>query len=111
MDELRGETQAAMSSIVANFNKELQALQAFEAAKDRELQTYKAKIEARKVEVEVYKARVGVEALKTQIKVCMATMDNDRVVQLSTTPKGNAPRPPAFYRARSVREMVNFLFS
>jgi len=37
IDELCEEIQAAMSSIVANFKKELQALQASKAAKDGKL--------------------------------------------------------------------------
>ena len=51
MEEHREEIQMAMTSVVANFKKEFQALQAFEAAKDGELQAYKAEVEAYKVEV------------------------------------------------------------
>jgi len=57
---------------------------------------------------EVYKARI--EALEAQIKVCIAAMANGRVVQVSTAPQGNAPRPPAFHGARSAREIDNFLW-
>ena len=38
LDELRGETQTAMSSMVAIINREIQALRASEAAKGGELQ-------------------------------------------------------------------------
>ena len=44
MDELHGEMQAAMSSVVADFKKELQALQASGAAKDGELQAYRPRL-------------------------------------------------------------------
>ena len=40
----------------------------------------------------------------------MAAMANGGVVQVSTAPQGNAPRPPAFHGARSAREIDNFLW-
>lgn len=52
MEEFRGEMQIAMASVMADFKKELQALQASEVAKDGKLQACKAKDKACKVEVE-----------------------------------------------------------
>ena len=48
MEELLGEMQSAMTSVVAKFKEEIRALQASETAKDDEL---KAEVEACKAEV------------------------------------------------------------
>lgn len=64
MDELRGEMQVAMSSMVA------------------EVQASKADCKAK------------VKALEARIKLCMAWMANGEVIQVSAAPRGNAPRPP-----------------
>jgi len=45
-EELHGKVQAAVNSVVADINKEVQALQAFEASQDEELKAYMAKVEA-----------------------------------------------------------------
>jgi len=66
----------------------------------------KAEVEVCKAKVEVYKARV--DALEAQIKVCMAAMANSGVEHVSTAPRGNAPRAPAFHEARSTRDIDNF---
>ena len=57
--------------------------------------------------MEAYKARV--EALEAQIKVCMVTEANGGIVELSTIPKGNTPRPPTFHGVKGAREIDNFL--
>ena len=83
-----------MSFMVANINKETRALQASKVAKHGELQTCKA-------EAEAYKGRI--KALEAQLKVCIAAVNNGGSDQVSTAPKENAPRLPAFPRARSAR--------
>jgi len=59
-EELREEVQAAVNSTIADVNKEIQALKAFEAAKDAKIQVYEATI----------------EALEAQLKVCMVVVAN-----------------------------------
>lgn len=46
MNEFHGEIQADMSSMVADFEGEIQTLQASEAARDDKLQACNAKVEA-----------------------------------------------------------------
>jgi len=87
-DELRGEMQATVNFVVADVNKEIQALRVPEAAKDVELQAYKA----------------SVEALEAQVKLCMATManmDSGGSDQLSTMPKDKVLQPPTYNGARN----------
>ena len=62
VEELLVEMQATMNSILVDFNKEIQAFQALDAAREGKLQVFKAEIEAYKVEVEGYKVRI--EALE-----------------------------------------------
>jgi len=100
MEELHGEMQTAMTSMVADFKKEFQAFRASEVAKDGELQACKA-------EVEAYKARI--ETVEAQLKVYMATMAHGGTVQVPAATKGNALRPSAFHGARNAREIDNFL--
>ena len=50
--------QAAVNSAITDVNKEIQALKAFEAAKDAKIQVYEAMI----------------DALEAQLKVCMAAV-------------------------------------
>ena len=59
-EELREEVQAAVNSTIADVNKEIQALKAFEAAKDAKIQVYEAMI----------------DALEAQLKVCMVVVAN-----------------------------------
>ena len=95
--ELRGDVQATVNSVVAEINKKIQALRAFEAAKHAELQTSKAR---------------G-ETLEVQLKVCMTAvpnMGNGRSGQVSATPKGNVLRPLAYNWATNVREIDNFFW-
>ena len=108
IDELRGEKQVAMSSVVADINKEIRALQAYEIAMDGELQACKVEVETSKVKVEAYKAKI--EALKAYLKVCMIVVANGGVVQVSTAPNRAVLRPPTFHGARSTREIDNFLW-
>jgi len=96
-----------MTSMVANFNKVLQALQASEASKDGELQAYEVKVKVCKLEIEAYKARV--KALEAQIKVDIVAMTNSGSIQVPTAQKREAPRPPAFHGVRNTREIDNFL--
>jgi len=80
-EELCGDEQVAVNSVVADVNKESQALKASEAAKDAKIQAHEARI----------------KALETQLKVCMATvanMGNGGSTQVSPNPNGNALRPP-----------------
>ena len=56
LEELRGEMQAAVNSVVADVNKEVQALRASEAAQGKELKSCRAEIEAYKIRVEALKA-------------------------------------------------------
>jgi len=93
--------------MMANFKREIQALRASKVAKDCELQACKVEDETCKAKVEAYKARV--EILEAKFKGCMAGVANGEVVQVSTAPKGNALRPPAFHKARSTMEIDNFL--
>jgi len=58
--------------------------------------------------VEAYKARI--EALEARLKVCMTTMGNGGCVKESNAPKVNAPQPPTLHRARSEREINNFIW-
>jgi len=85
-----------VNSVVANVNKETEALRAFEVAKYAKLKAYEARI----------------EALEAQLKVCMGTMakvGNGGYVQVSTTSKVNAPQSPIFHEANSAREIDNFI--
>ena len=100
--ELRGEMQVAVNSVMADVNKEVQALRAAEA-------TQKEELKACRVEVEAYKTRV--EALEAQLKVCMAAVANmgtSGSSQVSTTPKGNALPTLTYNGARNAREIDNF---
>ena len=58
MEELHGEIHALVNSIVVDFNKKNQALQALAATKDGELQAYK--IKAYKVRVKPVQAQTKV---------------------------------------------------
>ena len=46
MEELRGEMETAMSSMVPNINKEIRSFQASEAANDGKLHAFKAEVKA-----------------------------------------------------------------
>jgi len=65
--------------VVAEVNKEMQALQASKAGKDAELEAYKARSEALEAQLKVYTTTI-------------ANMGNDGYVQASTTSKVNAGR-------------------
>jgi len=83
LEELRGEMQVAVNSVVVNVNKEVQALRASEATQEEELK-------ARRAEIVAYKTRV--KALEAQLRVCMAAVANMSNVgsgQASTTLNGN----------------------
>ena len=67
LEELRGEMQVAVNSVVADVNREIQALRASKTAQEEELKACKA-------EVESYKAKV--EALDAQLRVCVAVVAN-----------------------------------
>jgi len=54
--ELCGEVQVAVYSVVADINKEVQALSASEAAYDEELKACRAEVEAYKTRVEALDA-------------------------------------------------------
>ena len=95
--------QAAVNSLVADVNKEVEALRASEATQEEELKAYMA-------EVEAYKTRVALEA---QLKVCMAAMANigaSRLSQMSTTPKRNALQTPIYNGVRNATEIDSFLW-
>jgi len=51
-----------VNSVVADVNKEIQALEASEAAKDAKIQAYEARIEALEVQLKVYMAAVAIIA-------------------------------------------------
>ena len=104
LEELRGEMQLAVNSVVADVNKEILALRALKVAQEEELKACRA-------EVESYKAKV--EALEAQLRVCMAVVanvSNGGSGQASTTPKGNALQPPVYNGARNAREIDNFFW-
>ena len=104
LEELCGEMQVAINSIVADVSKEVQALRVSEATQGEELKACKAEIEA-------YKIRV--EALEAQLKVCMtavASMGASVSSQVSTTPKGNALPTPTYNGVRNAREIDNFFW-
>ena len=95
LEELRGEIQVAVNSIVADVNKEVQAFQASEATQGEELKACRVKIEA-------YKTRV--EALEAQLKVYMAAVANmgaSGSSQVSTIAKDNALPTPTYNGARN----------
>jgi len=104
LEELRGEMQVAMNSIVIDVNGEIQALRASKAAQEEELKVCR-------VEVESYKKKV--EALEAQLRVCMAAVaniSNGGSGQISTALKGNALQPPIYNGARNAREIENFFW-
>jgi len=104
LEELHGEMQVTVNSVVADVNKEVQALQASEAAQGDELKACRAKIEA-------YKTRV--KALEAQLKVYMAVVANmgaSGSSQVSITAKGNALPTPTYNGARNAREIDNFFW-
>jgi len=66
---------------------------------------------AYKFKIEVHKARV--EALETQLKICMAAVanaSNGGSGQVSTTPKVNALQTRTYNGARNAREIDNFFW-
>jgi len=104
LEELHGEMQVAVNSVVADVNGEIPALQASKAAQEEELKACRA-------EMESYKAKV--EALEAQLRVCtamVANMSNSGSGQASTTPKGNALQPPTYSGGRNAREIDNFFW-
>jgi len=87
-EELRGEMQAVMSSVIGANDGELQACKAGNGA---------------------YETRV--EALEAQIKVSMPTVGNSGgSVHVSTAPNGNTLRPLTFHGAKSAKEIDNFIW-
>ena len=48
--------------------------------------------------------------MEAHIKVCMVAVPNCGSAQVSITPKENAPTPPSFRKARSAREIDNFIW-
>ena len=104
LEELRGEMQVAVNSVVADVNGKIQALRASKAAQEEELKACRAEVESYKIKV---------EALETQLRVCMivvANMSNGGSGKASTTPKGNALQPPIYNGARNAREIDNFFW-
>jgi len=88
LEELREKMQVAVNFVVADVNKEVQALRASKATQGKELKASRAERVA-------YKTRV--EALEAQLRVCIAVvanMSNGESGQVSTAPKGNTLQPP-----------------
>jgi len=66
-EELLGEMEVAVNSIVADVNGEIQALRASKVTQEEELKACRA-------EVESYKTKI--EALEAQLRVCVAPVAN-----------------------------------